>query len=77
MNEDELVTRILKRGQETGRSDDNLETVKKRLAVYHNQTCPLRQFYIDEKKYHAIDGNGTVDSIFEKIKNNLDKIKHN
>lgn len=76
VNEDELVARILKRGQETGRSDDNLETVKKRLAVYHNQTCPLRQFYIDEKKYHAIDGNGTVDGIFEKIKKSLDEIKH-
>lgn len=74
VDEEELVTRILKRGKETGRADDNLETVKKRLAVYHNQTSPLRQYYIDDKKYHAINGNGTVDSIFGEIQSHLDPI---
>lgn len=74
VDEEELVTRILKRGKETGRADDNLETVKKRLAVYHNQTSPLRQYYIDDKKYHAINGNGTVDSIFSEIQSHLDPI---
>lgn len=39
--EDELMTRLIKRGQESGRSDDNEETIKKRLDVYHNQTAPL------------------------------------
>ena len=33
--EDELVERLLKRGQDSGRSDDNLETIQKRLGVYH------------------------------------------
>ncbi len=42
VGEEELVKRILKRGQETGRADDNLDTVKKRLDVYHSQTSPLR-----------------------------------
>ncbi|MGM9844575.1 MAG: adenylate kinase, partial [Muribaculaceae bacterium] len=74
VDEEELVTRILKRGKETGRADDNLETVKKRLAVYHNQTSPLRQYYIDDKKYHAINGNGTVDSIFSEIQSHLNPI---
>ena len=36
--EDELMTRLLKRGELSGRSDDNAETIKKRLDVYHNQT---------------------------------------
>ena len=35
--EDELMTRLVKRGQESGRSDDNAETIKKRLDVYHNR----------------------------------------
>ena len=39
--EDELMTRLIKRGQESGRADDNEETIKKRLVVYHSQTAPL------------------------------------
>lgn len=39
--EDELMKRLLLRGQQSGRSDDNEETIKKRLNVYHNQTSPL------------------------------------
>lgn len=73
VDEDELIKRLLKRGEESGRSDDNLETIKSRLDVYHNQTCPLREFYIAEKKYHKIKGMGTVEEIFEEIKKSLSK----
>lgn len=69
--EDELVRRMLNRGKETGRADDNLNTIKKRLEVYHNQTCPLRDYYIGEGKYHAIDGSGDVDEIFSRIDSSL------
>lgn len=70
--EDELVTRLLKRGQESGRSDDNLETIKKRLDVYHNQTSPLREYYINEGNYAAINGLGSIEQIFEDIKAAID-----
>lgn len=70
--EDELVTRLLKRGQESGRSDDNLETIKKRLYVYHNQTSPLREYYINEGNYAAINGLGSIEQIFEDIKAAID-----
>lgn len=43
--EDELMTRLIKRGQESGRADDNEETIKKRLVVYHSQTAPLIDWY--------------------------------
>ncbi|MDE6644325.1 MAG: adenylate kinase [Muribaculaceae bacterium] len=76
VNDDELVDRILKRGRETGRADDNLETVKKRLDVYHSQTLPLRDFYTKEGKYHAIKGTGEVSEIFKTIKEKLDPIKN-
>ncbi|MDD6888742.1 MAG: adenylate kinase [Bacteroidales bacterium] len=65
--EDELVQRLLKRGQESGRSDDNLETINKRLDVYRTQTYPLRDYYINEGKYAAIKATGTIDEIFERI----------
>ena len=39
--EDELVRRMIERGKSSGRADDNLETIQKRLSVYHKQTQPL------------------------------------
>lgn len=71
VNENDLIKRMLQRGKESGRADDNLETIRERLNVYHNQTSPLRDFYINEGKYHAIDGNGNVDTVFSAIKDSL------
>ena len=70
--EDELVERMLNRGKETGRADDNLETIKKRLDVYHNQTSPLRDYYHKEGKYIKINGTGIVDEIFTAIAKELE-----
>lgn len=75
VGDEELVDRILKRGQETGRADDNLETVKKRLEVYHHQTSPLHEYYVKEGLYHGIDGHGSVDEIFSTIKRRLDPVQ--
>lgn len=71
--EDELVNRMLARGKETGRADDNIETIKNRLDVYHNQTMPLRDYYTNEKKYLAINGLGIVDEIFRDIADQLER----
>ncbi|MBR1551643.1 MAG: adenylate kinase [Muribaculaceae bacterium] len=65
--EDELVQRILLRGKLSGRADDNLETVKNRLDVYHNQTAPLRDYYQEQGLYRAIEGMGAIDDIFGRI----------
>lgn len=64
----ELIKRLIKRGKDSGRSDDNEETIKKRLEVYHNQTSPLKNFYINEGLYASIKGNGTIEEIFADIK---------
>lgn len=73
--EDELVERLIKRGKDSGRSDDNLETIKKRLDVYHNQTSPLKEFYQQEGIYAAIKGTGTIDGIFSDIKEAIAAVK--
>ncbi len=73
--EDELVARMLRRGQIEGRADDNLETIHKRLDVYHNQTSPLRDYYTAEGKYQPIPGHGTVDEVFSQIADRLEKLK--
>lgn len=65
--EDELMTRLIKRGQESGRSDDNAETIAKRLDVYHKQTSPLIEWYEKEGIRHHIDGLGALDRIFGDI----------
>lgn len=71
VDEDELIRRMINRGIQTGRADDNLDTIKNRLKVYHSLTSPLRDYYIDEGKYHAIDGNGSVPEIFDSISSSL------
>ena len=70
--EEELVARMLKRGQETGRADDNIDTILNRLKVYHNQTEPLKSHYQGKGTYMQINGLGDVDSIFASIVNALD-----
>ena len=65
--EDELMTRLIKRGQESGRSDDNAETIAKRLDVYHKQTSPLIEWYENEGIRHHINGLGALDRIFGDI----------
>ena len=65
--EEELMTRLIKRGLESGRSDDNEATIRKRLNVYHSQTAPLIEWYQREGLHRHIDGLGTLDRIFADI----------
>ena len=74
VEEAELIDRLLKRGQISGRSDDNFETIKSRLDVYNNQTSPLINHYKEEGKYKGIHGMGSIDDIFGRISNVIDAI---
>ena len=65
--EDELMVRLIKRGKDSGRADDNEETIKKRLVVYNTQTSPLKDWYKEDGKYQHINGLGSVDGIFTDI----------
>jgi adenylate kinase len=65
--EDELMTRLLLRGQASGRADDNEETIKKRLVVYNEQTSPLKEWYKNDGKHCYINGLGELDRIFNDI----------
>lgn len=73
--EDELMKRLLKRGAESGRADDNEETITKRLSVYHNQTAPLIQWYAAECIHNHIDGFGSLDRIFGDVCKVIDAIE--
>ena len=74
--EDELMTRLLKRGQESGRADDNEETIKKRFAVYHSQTAPLSEWFAKEgmRNTFAWAELGSKEGMLEAIFNTIDKL---
>ena len=61
--EDELTRRLLARAAKEGRSDDNLESIKTRLRVYHDQTAPLIAYYEKQGVVRRVPGMGSVDDI--------------
>jgi adenylate kinase len=67
VEEEELIDRLLKRGKISGRSDDNIETIKKRLKVYHEKTKPVSDFFKKRNKYALINGTGSIDEIYDRI----------
>ena len=72
--EEELVKRLIERGKNSGRADDNEETIKSRLKVYHTQTAPLAEHYKKKCKHVAIKGLGTIEDIFSRINEAIKKI---
>ncbi len=72
--ESELMQRLIKRGLESGRADDNEETIKKRLVVYHSQTQPLIDWYKKEGLHRYINGHGTLERIFSDIQQVIDQL---
>jgi adenylate kinase len=68
VDEEELTQRLIKRGETSGRSDDtNEEVIRKRFAVYRNETEPVAEHYKEQGKFEAIKGIGSIDEIFETI----------
>lgn len=65
----ELIRRILSRGE--GRSDDTEEGIKTRLQVYRKETAPVLNYYKKKGKVEKINGVGSIDEIFERIKSVL------
>lgn len=74
VTEQELINRLLNRGKTSGRSDDNSEDViRKRFAVYTNETSPVADYYKKAKKFKAIHGEGSVDEINAALRQAIDK----
>jgi len=65
--EEELIDRLLKRGITSGRSDDNYETIQKRIQVYHTKTAPVLDYYKKEGLATEIKGTGSLQEIFNRI----------
>lgn len=74
VDEEELVNRMVIRGNNTGRIDDDPETIRKRLKVYTEQTLPVKDYYKDTGKYFPVNGKGDIEEIFSTICSGIDKL---
>ena len=73
VEEDELVKRLLLRGQESQRKDDQDESIiRNRMVVYNKETAPLKDFYSNQDKFIGVNGLGTIEEINERINEAID-----
>jgi len=73
VDEQLLIQRLIERGKVSGRSDDNLNTIRHRIAVYHDQTEPIAHYYLRHGNYFAVNGNYDVDDVFKQVKRIIDR----
>lgn len=74
VSEEELVKRLLKRGETSGRSDDNNEQViRARIVEYHNKTAAVADYYRQFDKVALVKGEGSIDDIFNGLCHEIDK----
>ncbi|XP_025915536.1 adenylate kinase isoenzyme 1 isoform X2 [Apteryx rowi] len=69
-----MVKRLLKRGETSGRVDDNEETIKKRLETYYKATEPVITFYKSRGIVRQLNAEGTVDEVFQQVCSHLDAL---
>ena len=75
VSEDELIKRLSKRGETSGRSDDTNEIViRARIAEYHKKTATVADHYRKAQKVVLIKGEGTVDEIFGRLSAEIDHL---
>lgn len=74
VSEEELVKRLLKRGETSGRSDDtNEHVIRARITEYHNKTAIVAEYYRQFNKVVLIKGEGSVDGIFAALSKEIDE----
>ncbi len=67
-DDDILVSRLLERGKESGRSDDQDESkIRNRFDEYNEKTAPLREYYEEQGKFHSVNGIGEITEITERL----------
>ncbi len=66
-NENELIKRLIKRSQDSGRRDDTVEIITKRQKIYWEQTAPIIQYYKDLGILKEVNGIGTIEEISQNI----------
>jgi adenylate kinase len=76
VNEEELINRLIHRAQTSGRMDDaDPEIQRNRQNVYKNETLPVAEYYAKFDKVEMVEGEGTIDEIFERLQKSIDAKK--
>lgn len=76
VDEQLLIQRLIERGKVSGRKDDNLNTIRHRIAVYHQQTEPVAHYYLHHGNYFAVNGNHTMADVFLQIMRVIELAHH-
>jgi adenylate kinase len=75
VEEEELKKRLLLRGKDSGRADDqDPAIIQNRIKVYHDETTPVQHYYDEQKKYRGIKGIGSIDEIFNALCQAIDSL---
>jgi adenylate kinase len=75
VDEDILVSRLLSRGKDSGRADDqDEEKIRNRFAEYNEKTAPLIAYYKAQEKFHAIDGSRPIEAIADHLTRIVDQL---
>lgn len=75
VDEVELEKRLLNRGKDSGRPDDqNPEIIRKRVQEYTSKTAPVANYYQAQNKYYSVQGLGTIEDIFGDIVKVADRL---
>lgn len=64
---DIMTERLLERGKTSGRSDDNAESIKKRLTVYTESTKPIIEYFMEKNKCRTVDSNRSMEEVFQDV----------
>ena len=73
--DEELIRRLLERGKNSGRADDqNKEIIANRINEYNNKTAPLKEYYSTQNKLTEIKGIGSVEEIASKLNAVIDTL---
>lgn len=76
VEKDELVKRLQKRAEVSGRADDaDINIINNRIDVYNKSTLPVMDFYKAQDKLQLIDGMGSIEDIFSRIETAISKIQ--
>ena len=73
--DEELIRRLLARGESSGRADDQNESIiANRINEYNTKTAPLKSYYNAQNKLHTVEGVGSIEDINTKLCNSIDQL---
>lgn len=76
VSEEELVSRLINRGKTSGRSDDTNESViRARIIEYENKTAQVAEHYEKSGKVKRVKGEGSIDTIFQSLTAQIEKLQ--